>query len=76
MSVWSEDARTIFFKSHAARGAVASWSVPSTGGIPVHVSDLSDGTRTDRFGFNIAQGRVFYVHFDRQSNIWVMDVTH
>jgi Tol biopolymer transport system component len=76
VSVWSDDGRTIYFKSHTARGAVSIWSVPAAGGVPVHVTDLADGTQTDRFGFGLAQGRVFFVHYDRQSNIWVMDVTH
>jgi Tol biopolymer transport system component len=74
-SLWSEDGRTIYFKSHEADGDGVIWSVPSSGGVPRRVVRLGDGRlRSDRYGFRIAKGRVYYTLFDRQSNVWVMDV--
>ncbi|MBL0170979.1 MAG: serine/threonine-protein kinase [Gemmatimonadaceae bacterium] len=75
MSAWSDDGRTIYFKSHDRRGASSIWSVPSTGGTPTKVTDLGDDLQADRFSFKLARGRLYYTHYDRQSNIWVMDVT-
>ena len=74
-SQWSEDGRTIYFKSHDTDGEGLIWSVPSAGGVPRRLLRLGDGRlRSDRFGFRIAGGRLYYTLFDRQSNIWVMDV--
>jgi TolB protein len=75
VSSWSADGRTIYFKSHSANGAVALWSVPSAGGQPHRLFALGDGRlRSDRYGFTISHGRLYYTMFDRQSNVWVMDV--
>ena len=39
------------------------------------VLKLGDGRlRSDRYGFRTALRRLYYVLFDRQSNIWVMEV--
>ncbi len=74
-SAWSDDGRTIYFKSHSASGAVSIWSVPAGGGKPQRVLELGDGRlRSDRYGFRINHGRLYYVMFDRQSNIWAMEV--
>jgi Tol biopolymer transport system component len=74
-SSWSEDGRTIYFKSHSTTGAASIWSVPAGGGTPQHLLDLGDARlRSDRYGFGISQGRLYFTLYDRQSNIWVMDV--
>ena len=74
-SHWSDDGRTIYFKSHSVNGGVAIWSVPPSGGVPRRVVELGDGLlRSDRFGFRISRNRLYYTLVDRQSNIWVMDV--
>jgi len=74
-SFWSEDGRTIYFKSHTTTGAASIWSVPVEGGTPQHMLDLGDARlRSDRYGFRIAQGRLYFTLYDRQSNVWVMDV--
>ena len=75
MSAWSDDGRTIYFKSHDRRGASSIWSVPSTGGVPTKVTDLGDDSQADRFSFKLARGRLYFTHYDRQSNVWVMDVS-
>ena len=74
-SIWSDDGRTIYCKSHSKNGAVAIWSVPSGGGTPRRLLDLgAGGLRSDRYGFRISHGRLYYTLFDRQSNIWTMEV--
>jgi len=74
-SFWSEDGRTVYFKSHTATGAASIWSVPVEGGVPQHLLDLGDARlRSDRYGFQIAQGRLYFMLYERESNVWVMDV--
>ena len=74
-SQWSDDGRTIYFKSHDPDGDGIIWSVPSSGGRPRRLLKLGDGRlRSDRYGFAIHGGVLYYTLFDRQSNIWVMDV--
>ncbi len=74
-SVWSEDGRTVYFKSHTATGVASIWSVPASGGIPQRMLDLGD-TRvgSDRYGFRFGNGLIYYTLSDRQSNIWVMEL--
>jgi Tol biopolymer transport system component len=75
LSAWSEDSRTLYFKSHSATGAAAIWSVPFTGGTPHRVIELGDERlRAERLSFRIAKGRVYYALTDRQANVWVMEV--
>ncbi len=75
-SQWSPDGRTIYFKSHDADGQGWIWSVPSRGGVPRRLLELRDGRlRSDRYGFRISHGRLYYTLFDRQSNIWVMELS-
>jgi serine/threonine-protein kinase len=74
-SLWSADGRTIYFKSHSADGAGSIWAIPSTGGIPRHLLDLGEARqRSDRYGFQIMNGRLFYTLIDRQSDIWLMEL--
>jgi len=74
-SHWSDDGRTIYFKNHDTDGEGVIWSVPSSGGTPRRLVRLGDGRlRSDRYGFRIANDRLYYTLFDRQSNIWVMEV--
>jgi Tol biopolymer transport system component/tRNA A-37 threonylcarbamoyl transferase component Bud32 len=74
-SAWSDDGRTLYFKSHSATGAAAIWSVPFAGGAPHKVIDLGDErTRSARFPFRIAGGRIYYPLTDRQANVWVIEV--
>jgi hypothetical protein len=73
--LWSEDGQTLYFKSHAADGAGSIWAIPSTGGTPRHVLDLGDARRgSDRYGFRISGGRLYYTLLDRQSDVWLMEL--
>jgi serine/threonine-protein kinase len=74
-SQWSPDGRTIYFMAHDVDGVGAIWSVPSSGGVPRRLRRLGDERlRSDRFAFRIAGGRLYYTLYDRQSNVWVMEV--
>ena len=74
-STWSADGAAIYFKSHTADGAASIWSVPASGGIPTRVLQLGDGRlQSDRYGFRIANGLVYYTLTDRQSNVWLMEL--
>jgi Tol biopolymer transport system component len=74
-SLWSDDGRTLYFKSHTASGAASIWAVPASGGTARHLLDLGDDRfRSDRYGFRIAKGQLYYTLYDRQSNIWVMEL--
>ncbi len=74
-SFWDAAGRTVYFKSHDATGAAAIWSVPFAGGVPQRVVTLGDARlRSDRYGFTIHGGRVYFALHDRQSNVWVMEI--
>jgi Tol biopolymer transport system component len=74
-SQWSDDGGTIYFRSHDPDGEGVIWSVPSAGGVPHRLLTLGYGRlRSDRYGFRIADGRLYFTLFDRQSNVWVMDL--
>jgi Tol biopolymer transport system component/tRNA A-37 threonylcarbamoyl transferase component Bud32 len=74
-SQWSDDERTIYFRSHDADGEGEIWSVPASGGTPKRILRLGYGRlRSDRYGFRVAKDRLYYTLFNRQSNIWVMDI--
>jgi Tol biopolymer transport system component len=74
-SLWPEDGRTIYFKSHTASGAASIWSVPVAGGTPQRLLDLRDDrVGSDRYGFRFANGLIYYTLTDRQSNVWVMEL--
>jgi len=74
-SSWSADGRTIYFKSHDPDGEGVIWSIPSTGGTPTRIMRLGGGQlRSDRYGFWLANGQIYYTLFDRQANIWVADI--
>ena len=72
---WSRDGRTIFFKSHDARGHASIWSVPAEGGTPrlrVHFDDLARPSYRPQWA--LGRDRLFFPVEDRQSDVWVMDV--
>lgn len=75
VSRWSQDGRTIYFKSHDPDGEGVLWSIPAAGGTPTRIMRFGDGRqRSDRYGFWFANGRIYYTLYDRQANVWVVDV--
>ena len=73
---WGRDGRDIFFKSHDARGRASIWSVPAQGGTPrllVHFDDLARPSYRPQWA--IGRDHLFFPVEDRQSDVWVMDVS-
>ena len=72
---WGDGGRTIYFKSHDARGRASFWSIPASGGTPRLLVRFDDPNRpSDRPGF-ATDGRIFYFTIeDRQSDIFVAQV--
>ena len=74
MPKWSTDGRTIYFKSHDAKGAAEFWSVPVAGGKPTLLTRLDDPLRPSyRPEWALGPGRMYFTMEDRQSDVWVMD---
>ena len=74
--LWGPDGRTIYFKSHDADGLASFWSVPMTGGTPRLLVRLDDPERQSyRAGWSLGRDRIYFPIEDRQSDVWVMDVT-
>jgi serine/threonine-protein kinase len=74
-STWSADGRTVWFKSHEPNGDASIWGVPSTGGTPRRLLTIGDERlRSDRYGFHVSGGKIYFVLTDRQANVWVMDI--
>ncbi|MFL5620578.1 MAG: protein kinase domain-containing protein [Gemmatimonadaceae bacterium] len=76
LAVFSTDGRELFFKSHDAQGRASFWSIPASGGRPRLLVRFDDPARaSNRFEF-ASDGRRFYFTIeDRQSDIWVAEVT-
>jgi Tol biopolymer transport system component len=74
-SVWSADGRTIYFKTHSARGDAVIMAVPATGGVPRAVMQLGDDRlRSGRYGFRVMGGYIYYVLQDQQANVSVAEI--
>ena len=72
---WSADGRTIYFKSHDARGRASFWSVPAAGGAPREIVRFDDPARPSyRPQWALGPGRMYFAVEDRQSDVWVMEV--
>jgi Tol biopolymer transport system component len=75
-SVWSRDGKTIYFKSHDAKGTASIWSIPSAGGTPRLLVRFDDPLRpSDRYNWTMGNNRIYFPIDDHQSDVWVMDVT-
>jgi serine/threonine-protein kinase len=73
---WSDDGRTLYFKSHDAEGRASFWSVAAAGGTPRLLVRLDDPARPSyRPQWAFGRGRLFFPVEDRQSDVWVMDVS-
>jgi Tol biopolymer transport system component len=72
---WSQDGRTIYFKSHDASGRASFWSVPVAGGAPRLLARFDDPARPSyRPQWTLGRDRLYFAIEDRQSDVWVMDV--
>jgi Tol biopolymer transport system component len=75
-ALFSKDGRSIYFKSHDAEGHAMLSVVPASGGTPRVVVRFPDLARpSSRQGFGMSATRFFFPVEDRQSNIWLAELT-
>ena len=73
---WSRDGKGLYFKSHDAQGRSSIWYQALTGGRPRLMVRFDDPTRPSFRGNFSSDGKRFYFSInDRQSDIWVAEVT-
>jgi len=74
-SAWSEDGRTIYAKVATPAGDAEVWAIDPRGGEPRRLGSLGDPRRrSNRFGFDVAHGRMYYTLRELESDVWVMEV--
>jgi eukaryotic-like serine/threonine-protein kinase len=74
--VWSGNSRTLYFKSHDAKGGTVFWSVPVAGGPATVLWRFTDPVRSSSLAtWCIGSGRMYFALDIRESNVWVMEVT-
>ena len=69
----SDDARTLYFKSHDAEGRASLWGIPLSGGRPRLLVRFEDHPSI-RADFTAGAGRFFFTIEDRQGDVWVAEV--
>jgi serine/threonine protein kinase/Tol biopolymer transport system component len=75
--IWSRDGRSIYFKSHDADGRAMISIVPASGGTPRPVVRFPDLSRPSfRQGFGMSTTRFYFPIEDRQSNVWIAELSH
>ena len=73
---FAPDGTGVYFKSHDAAGRASLWYQRLTGGRPTLVVKFDDFARQSyRFNFAVGAGRFFFVINDRQSDVWVAELT-
>ena len=76
-TIWSGDGRWIYFKTHDTEGHAVISVVPASGGAPRPVVRFPDLSRpSSRQGFAMSATRFYFPIEDRQSNIWIADLSH
>jgi TolB protein len=71
---WSEDGRTIWFKSHDPAGNASIWTVPAAGGTARLVVRFDDPARPSyRNAWALGRTRIYFTVDDRQGDIWVIE---
>ena len=74
-SAWSDDGRTIYAKTATPVGDAEVWAIDPRGGEPRRLASLGDARRrSNRFGFAVARGRMYFTLRELESDVWVMDV--
>jgi len=73
---FSRDGAGVYFKSHDAMGRASFWYQPLSGGRPTMLVRFDDLTRQSfRSNFAVGAGRFFFSINDRQSDVWVAEVS-
>ena len=73
---YSRDGKSLVFKSHDQAGRASLWTIPASGGTPrllVHWDDLNQPSY--RIEWATDGKRIFFAVNDRQSDIWVVELT-
>ena len=73
---FTDDGRTIVFKTHDPAGQVAFVAVPVSGGPPRTVARLSGAVPAAAPYWDMYAGRIAFVHTESESDIVVMETTH
>ena len=72
---WSRDRRTLYFKSHDARGRTSFFARPSRGGTPRLVAHFPDlNKQSGRTVFAVSSTHLFFTIEDRQNDVFVAEV--
>ena len=70
------DGAGVYFKSHDAMGRASIWYQRLTGGRPTMLVRFDDFARQSyRSNFSAGAGRFFFTINDRQSDVWVAELT-
>ena len=70
------DGAGVYFKSHDVMGRASFWYEPLTGGRPTMLVRFDDlGRQSYRSNFAVGAGRFFFAINDRQSDVWVAELT-
>lgn len=73
---FSRDEAGVYFKSHDVMGRASFWYEPLGGGRPTLLVRFDDFARQSfRSNFAVGAGRFFFTINDRQSDVWVADVS-
>jgi Tol biopolymer transport system component len=73
--LFSENGKTLYFKSHNQKGHAFIWSIPTSGGRPSVLVRFEDLARpSSRREFAAGAGHFYFTLQDRQSDIWMADV--
>ena len=74
--IFTTDRSGVYFKSHDPMGHTSFWYEPLTGGRPTMLVLFDDLTRQSfRPNFAVGAGRFFFTIDDRQSDVWVAELT-
>jgi len=73
---FAPDGAGVYFKSHDTVGRASFWYVPLTGGRPQMLVRFEDFSRPSfRSNFAVGAGRFYFSINDRQSDVWVAELT-
>ena len=73
---FARDGAGVYFKSHDAAGRASFWYQPLSGGRPTMLVRFDDFSRPSfRSNFAAGAGRFFFAINDRQSDVWVAELT-
>ena len=75
LAVYAASGRSLYFKSHDARGRASFWSIEAAGGRPRLLARLDDPARaSNRFEFASDGRRFYFTVEDRRSDVWIAEV--